>query len=75
MFRNGIQQSAITGISVGSVSGALIAVTASGSGFSYVDSPSTTSALTYEMYYSALGGGQCTYNDLNGSIITLLEIL
>jgi hypothetical protein len=75
MFRNGTQQSAITGISVGSVSGALIAVTTSGSGFSYVDSPGTTSALRYEMYYTALGGGQCTYNDLNGSIISLLEIL
>jgi hypothetical protein len=74
MFRNGVQQSAITGISVGSVD-ALIAVTTSGSGFSYVDSPSTTSALTYQMYYTALGGGQCTYNDLNGSIISLLEIL
>jgi hypothetical protein len=75
MFRNGVQQSAITGISVGSVSGALIAVTTSGSGFSYVDSPATTAALRYEMYYSALGGGKCTYNDLNGSIITLMEIL
>lgn len=75
MFRNGVQQSAITGISVGSVSGALIAVTTSGSGFSYIDSPGTTSVLTYQMYYTALGGGQCTYNDLNTSIISLLEIL
>jgi hypothetical protein len=74
MFRNGTQQSAISGISVGSVD-ALIAVTTSGSGFSYVDSPATTSALRYEMYYSALGGGQCTYNDLSGSVISLLEIL
>jgi hypothetical protein len=74
MFRNGVQQSAITGISVGSVD-ALIAVTTSGSGFSYVDSPATTAALRYEMYFSALGGGQCTYNDLNGSVISLLEIL
>ena len=74
MFRNGTQTAAITGISVGSVD-ALIAVTTSGHGFSYVDFPTTTSPLRYEMYYSALGGGQCTYNDLTGSVITLLEIL
>jgi hypothetical protein len=79
MFRNGTQTAAITGISVGAVPNAggavLIAVTTSGSGFSYVDFPTTTSPLTYQMYYSALGGGQCTYNDLTGSVITLLEIL
>jgi len=74
MFRDGVQTSAITGISVGSP-GASIAVTTSGHGFSYVDSPGTTSPIRYEMYYAALGGGQCTYNDLNGSSITLLEIL
>jgi hypothetical protein len=74
MFRNGVQTNATVGVSVGSVSGALIAVTASGQAFSYVDSAGTTSLIQYQMYYNALGGGQCTYNDLNGATITLIEI-
>ena len=74
MFRNGVQTSALAGISVGSVSGALIAVTTSGQAFSYIDSANTTGLIQYQMYYWALGGGQCTYNDLSGSTIALLEI-
>jgi hypothetical protein len=76
MYRNGVANSPTTGISVGSVGAdALIAVTASGQSLCYIDSPSTTSALTYQMYYYALGGGQCTYNDLSSARINLLEIL
>jgi hypothetical protein len=74
MFRNGVQTSASVGISVGSDNGALIAVTTSGQAFSYVDNAGTTGLIQYQMYYNALGGGQCIYNDLSGSTITLLEI-
>lgn len=76
MYRNGSQNSPTTGISVGSVGAdALIAVTASGQALSYVDSPGSTSALRYEMYYWQLGGAQCSYNDLGNALITLVEIL
>jgi hypothetical protein len=74
MFRNGVQSSALAGISVGSSNGAAIAVTTSGQAFSYIDSANTTGLIQYQMYYWALGGGQCTYNDLSGSTIALLEI-
>ena len=76
MYRNGSQNSPTTGISVGSVGAdSLIAVTASGQAISYVDSPNTTSAVTYQMYYWQLGGAQCSYNDLGNAFITLVEIL
>ena len=76
MYRNGGINTPSVGISVGSVSSALIAVTASGQAISYVDSPGSTSSLRYEMYYNAAGSGaQCTYNKLGGATITLLEIL
>ena len=76
MYRNGVANTPSTGISVGSVSSDLIAVTASGQAFAYVDSPGTTATLTYQMYYNASGSGaQCTYNKLGGATITLLEIL
>jgi hypothetical protein len=75
MYRNGGQNSPTTGISVGSVGAdALIAVTASGQALCYVDSPNTTSAVTYQMYYWTLGG-ECTYNDLGSATINLLEIV
>ena len=74
MFRNGVQTNATVGISVGSVSGALIAVTTSGQAFSYIDNAGTTGLIQYQMYYWQLGGGQCNYNDLSGSTITLIEI-
>jgi len=75
MYRNGSQNSPVTGISVGSVGAdALIAVTASGQALCYVDSPNTTGAVTYQMYYWTLGG-ECSYNDLGGATINLLEIL
>ena len=74
MYRNGSGNSPSTGISVG-VLGQQTAVTTSGQALSYMDSPSTTSALTYEMYYYALGGAQCSYNDLGNARISLLEIL
>jgi hypothetical protein len=52
------------------------AVTASGQALSYIDNAGTTSPISYQMYYYALGGGaQCTYNDLGGATITLMEIL
>ena len=73
MFRNGVQTSALAGISVG-VLGQQTAVTTSGQAFSYIDSANTTGLIQYQMYYWALGGGQCTYNDLSGSTITLIEI-
>ena len=80
MFRNGAQSAATVGISVGSIptserpSAASIAVTTSGQSFSYIDNAGTTGLIQYQMYYWQLGGGQCTYNDLGGSTITLLEI-
>lgn len=82
MYRNGSGNSPATGISVGSIAlggsypyPAAIAVTASGQSLCYLDSPATTSALTYQMYYWQLGGAQCSYNDLGGATITLMEIL
>ena len=75
MYRNGGPQSGSTGASVG-VLAQQTAVTASGLAISYVDSPSSTSALTYQIYYAAVGSGaQCTYNKLGNATITLLEIL
>ena len=78
MFRNGGQTNALAGISVGAVpngGGAVnIAVTTSGQAFSYMDSAGTTGLIQYQMYYWALGGGQCNYNDLSGATITLIEI-
>jgi hypothetical protein len=78
MFRNGVQSYATAGISVGAVpnggGGVYIAVTTSGQGFSYVDSAGTTGLIQYQMYFNALGGGQCNYNDLSGATITLIEI-
>lgn len=74
MYRNGSQIGPTTGISVG-VLGQQTAVTASGQALCFIDSPNSTSALTYEMYYFALGGGQCVYNDLSGATINLVEIL
>ena len=74
MYRNGGGPSSATGISVG-VLGQQTAVTTSGQALCYVDSPGSTSSLRYEMYYWALGGAQCSYNDLSGATISLLEIL
>ena len=78
MFRNGVQSYATAGISVGAVpnagGGVYIAVTTSGQGFSYVDNAGTTGLIQYQMYFNALGGGQCNYNDLAGATITLIEI-
>jgi hypothetical protein len=74
MYRNGSAQGGATGISVGVLS-QQTAVTTSGQALCYVDSPGTISALTYQMYYQTLGGGQCTYNDLSNATISLLEIL
>jgi hypothetical protein len=75
MYRNGGAQSGTTGASVG-VLAQQTAVTASGLAISYVDSPSSTSALRYEIYYNAAGSGaQCNYNKLGSATITLLEIL
>ena len=75
MYRNGGGDSGTTGISVG-VLGQQTAVTASGQALCYMDSPGSTSAQRYEMYYWTLGGGaQCAYNDLGSATISLLEIL
>lgn len=74
LYRNGGALSGASGISVGTLN-QQTAVTASGQAICFMDSPSTTSPLRYEMYYWALGGGQCTYNDLSGATISLLEIL
>jgi hypothetical protein len=75
MYRNGSPSSPTTGISVGTL-GQQTAVTASGQALSYIDNAGTTSPISYQMFYFALGGGaQCTYNDLGGATITLLEIL
>jgi hypothetical protein len=74
MYRNSSPSSPLTGISVGTLN-QQTAVTASGQALSYVDTAGTTSPITYQMYYFTLGGGQCTYNDLGGATITLMEIL
>jgi len=75
MYRSSSPSSPTTGISVGTL-GQQTAVTASGQALSYVDTAGTTSPITYQMYYWALGSGaQCTYNDLGGATITLMEIL
>lgn len=75
MYRNGSPNSPTTGISVGTL-GQQTAVTASGQALSYIDPAGTTSPISYQMFYYALGGGaQATYNDLGGATITLMEIL
>jgi hypothetical protein len=75
MYRNSSPNSPTTGISVGTL-GQQTAVTASGQALSYIDNAGTTSPISYQMYYYTLGGGaQCTYNDLGGATITLMEIL
>jgi hypothetical protein len=73
MYRNGGASSGTTGISVG-VLGQQTAVTTNGQAFSYIDNAGTTSSIQYQMYYWALGGGQCIYNDLGGATINLIEI-
>ena len=42
----------------------------------YLDSPATTSSVTYTIYYATLNSGQLAYNNINAdtSTITLLEI-
>jgi hypothetical protein len=75
MYRNSSPNSPTTGISVGTL-GQQTAVTASGQALSYIDNAGTTSPISYQMYYYALGGGaQATYNDLGSATITLMEIL
>lgn len=43
--------------------------------FQYLDSPNTTSAVTYQPYIRADSGGTTAYGGTNCPIITLLEIL
>lgn len=43
--------------------------------FHYLDSPSSTSALTYQPYIHADSGGQTAYNVTGTAVLTLLEIL
>jgi len=42
----------------------------------YLDSPASTSSVTYTIYYASSNNGQTSYNNINGdqSSITLLEI-
>ena len=42
--------------------------------FSFVDSPNPTGLLTYEIFYSANGGGVAGYNNQRNAVLTLLEI-
>ena len=42
--------------------------------FSFVDSPNSTGLLTYEIFYSANGGGVAGYNNQKNAVLTLLEI-
>jgi hypothetical protein len=42
--------------------------------FSFVDSPNSTGLLTYEIFYSANGGGVAGYNNQRNAVLTLLEI-
>ena len=42
--------------------------------WSFVDSPGSTAAQAYQIYYSADSGGVAEYNSLGSSTITLLEI-
>jgi len=43
---------------------------------SFLDSPSSTSSVAYEVYYASLNGGQLVYNNINNdtSTIALMEI-
>ena len=43
--------------------------------FNYLDSPATTSTLTYQPYIRADQGGQCFFNGTSAAVLTLLEIL
>lgn len=43
--------------------------------FNYLDSPATTSTLTYQPYIRADQGGQCFFNGTSAATLTLLEIL
>jgi len=43
--------------------------------FTFVDSPNTTSALSYQPYINADSGGYAFYNKTQRAILTLLEIL
>jgi hypothetical protein len=43
--------------------------------FNYLDSPATTSTLTYEPYIKVDQGGQCFFNGTSAAVLTLLEIL
>lgn len=43
--------------------------------FQYLDSPTTTSSLTYQPYIRADSGGTTAYNGTGTAILTLLEIL
>ena len=42
--------------------------------FSFVDYPNSTGLLTYEIFYSANGGGVAGYNNQRNAVLTLLEI-
>jgi len=41
---------------------------------SYLDSPATTSAITYQPYIKADSGGTTAYNGTGTAVLTLLEI-
>jgi hypothetical protein len=43
--------------------------------FNLLDSPATTSALSYQPYIKADSGGNAFYNGTGAASITLLEIL
>jgi hypothetical protein len=42
--------------------------------FNYLDSPATTSAVTYQPYIKADTGGQCFFNGTGAAVLTLLEV-
>ena len=40
----------------------------------YLDSPSTTSAITYQVYFRSVGGATVSYNNYSGATATLIAM-
>jgi hypothetical protein len=52
----------------------LIANTSGGHSFNYLDSPSTTSSISYQPYFKAINGGTVWFNNSGAVSLTLMEI-
>jgi len=71
LYRNGAN---IIGSNDWIVMGTLNANMYSSIAFHYLDSPATTSAVTYQPYIKADSGGTTAYNGTGTAVLTLLEI-